>query len=148
VGHDHIKARFLTERDTASQPGQRPATAGRRPATSDRRPAANYHRQRPTTSDERAAPPHLVHVCFSRDQPPQRPNAPSSTSLDGDGCSDPLEIFSLDDDLAVTPADVALVTASFGMTDRPNMDINKDGRVNVGDQLFVAKNLSRPPCLD
>ncbi len=73
---------------------------------------------------------------------------PLDSDTDGDGCSDLVEIASLDDDDEVTLADLAIVTMSIGATDRPNIDVNKDGRINSGDQLFIATRLSPVPCLD
>jgi len=57
----------------------------------------------------------------------------TSANGDGDGCGDAREIASVNNDMAVTSADVGLVAAAFGRTDMPVYDVTKDGIVSAAD---------------
>ena len=72
--------------------------------------------------------------------------SPTSADTDGDGCADGTEIAALDGDTIVGAADLAIVAMRFNRTDRPNIDVNKNGIINAIDLLLVARNFNPSPC--
>jgi hypothetical protein len=62
---------------------------------------------------------------------------------DGDGCSDGIEVASVNMDRVVSSGDQLLVAVSYGLSSNPAyvapFDISRDGAINSGDLLVLAR---------
>jgi hypothetical protein len=72
---------------------------------------------------------------------------PDAVDTDADACPDDVEIASFDGNTVVNSNDLFLTAISFSRTDRPNIDVNKNGIVNSNDLLLVALLFNPQPCV-
>ena len=71
-----------------------------------------------------------------------------STNGDGDTCTDGREIASVDANTTVNITDIGIVVNSFGANgaNRHNIDLTKNGTIDILDILLVAVNFAGTPC--
>jgi hypothetical protein len=72
--------------------------------------------------------------------------SPLLVNSDGDGCSDAREATSLDTFSSVLSSDLLIVALSFGATNRPNIDVTKEGAINSTDLFLVASQFTAALC--